>query len=293
MIPLGVQFRRPWTTRTDTVSSFLDDVRAVQSRRIQSVWFTEVFEYEPLALIAALTSVPDVRFGTAVAVSYARPPALLASEALTVQAASNNRLTLGLGPSHRAVVRDLLGVDDWSPVRDLPPYLDLLTQRLTDTAPAVDGSQPCEVLLAAMAPKMLDIAGALTNGTITSRAGERALEHHIVPRLRDAAAHAGRPEPRVVVILPLCVTPDVSRARGLVADEYRASTSLPSYRRVLALDGVDGPEDVALIGDEAAISRRMDDIEAAGATELVVRILGNTGDRRRALDYLEARAAVR
>jgi hypothetical protein len=87
------------------------------------------------------------------------------------------------------------------------------------------------------------------------------------------------------------VTVDVSRARHLVAAEYEASTRLPTYRRLLALDGVDGPEDVALIGDEASITRRIAAIEAAGATELLVRVIGDSADRQRALDYLEARAA--
>ena len=59
---------------------------------------------------------------------------------------------------------------------------------------------------------MLALAGSVGDGTITWMTGPKTLREHTVPRIREAAAAAGRPAPRIVVGLPIAVTND--RRRG-------------------------------------------------------------------------------
>lgn len=290
MVPIGVQFRRPWAATGNIVRDFVSSAELARSHGLASVWLTETFDYDPLTVLAAISTVPGLRLGTAVAVTYARHPAALAAQALTVQAASGNRLTLGLGPSHRSLAQAVLGVRDWRPLRDVRAYLETLNERLTHEAAVSLGSSACDVLLGAMGPKMLQLAGALAQGTVTSRVGPRALRTAIVPAITEAAAAAGRPPPRVVACLPLCVSDDREKARALVAAAYASTRAEPVYERVLALEGVEGPEDVALLGEPSRVAEQIARMVEAGATELVVRLIGGEPERRRSLDFLASLA---
>jgi alkanesulfonate monooxygenase SsuD/methylene tetrahydromethanopterin reductase-like flavin-dependent oxidoreductase (luciferase family) len=118
---------------------------------------------------------------------------------------------------------------------------------------------------------MLRLAGRRTAGTITWMTGPKTLKEHIVPTLRNAAAEAGRPDGAVSVAaaLPLAVTDDVAAVRSLAAEQFAMYGHLPSYRAMLDREGYAGPEDAALIGDEAAIRDRLDDVRAAGVDEFV------------------------
>src|SRR4029450_14130788 len=60
---------------------------------------------------------------------------------------------------------------------------------------ALPGRTPCPILVAALAPKMLALAGRETDGTITWMTGPKTLREHTIPRISEAAAKAGRPKP--------------------------------------------------------------------------------------------------
>jgi F420-dependent oxidoreductase-like protein len=153
---------------------------------------------------------------------------------------------------------------------------------------SVPGATPCPILLAALAPKMLALAGAEAEGTITWMTGPRTVRDHIVPRIRSAAATAGRPPPRIVVELPLAVTTDVSAARASAARRYRRYGTLPSYRAMLEREGVEGPGDVAVVGDESTVGEQLARLAEAGATDF----LANPFPVDRAADSLERTRAL-
>src|SRR5207237_6818397 len=93
---------------------------------------------------------------------------------------------------------------------------------------AVPGGKPCAILVAALAPKMLALTGREAEGTITWMTGPRTIREHTVPRIREAAAQAGRPAPRVVVGLPVAVTKDVAGARAAAAPASMVYGARPS-----------------------------------------------------------------
>jgi alkanesulfonate monooxygenase SsuD/methylene tetrahydromethanopterin reductase-like flavin-dependent oxidoreductase (luciferase family) len=143
----------------------------------------------------------------------------------------------------------------------------------------VPGGADVPVLVAALAPKMLELTGQLAEGTITYWADEQAVAEHIVPRITEAAAGAGRPAPRVVVGLPVAVVDDVDAARDRGAKLFAAYESIPTYQRILGRGGAAGPVDVAVIGTEKQVRERLRRYEDVGATDLCASVLGLGSDR--------------
>jgi len=125
------------------------------------------------------------------------------------------------------------------------------------------------VLLAALAPQMLRIAGERTDGTVLWMTGPATVRDHIVPSITAAAAAAGRPGPRVVCILPVCVTDDIPGARARAEKVLAIYGQLPSYRAMLDREGAAGPGDVAIAGDEDAVTAQITALAEAGVTDFV------------------------
>jgi F420-dependent oxidoreductase-like protein len=228
-----------------------------------TIWLAHIRGEDTLITLAlAGRSAPGVELGTAVIPIYTRHPLLMAQQALTTQAAIGGRLALGLGLSHKPVVEQSWGLSFERPVEYMREYLGVLMPLLRGEAVeyagerfkvnaqlSVPGSPPAPpVLLAALGTRMLQLCGEQTDGTIKWMVGPRTLESHICPALNEAARAAGRPAPRVVVGLPMCVTDDVEGARARAARIYARYGTLPSYRAMLDHESVEGPVDVCVIG---------------------------------------------
>jgi alkanesulfonate monooxygenase SsuD/methylene tetrahydromethanopterin reductase-like flavin-dependent oxidoreductase (luciferase family) len=132
---------------------------------------------------------------------------------------------------------------------------------------------------------MLRLAGELADGTVTTWTGPATLADRVVPALTRAAATAGRPAPRVVANLPVCVTADEAAARRFVAERYGAAADMPSYRAMLDAEGTDLPG-VVVAGDEAAVERHLGRLADAGATEFVASPFGTPEDCARTVAFL-------
>ncbi|WP_306829017.1 TIGR03564 family F420-dependent LLM class oxidoreductase [Catenuloplanes nepalensis] len=265
------------------------------ARRIGRVWTAQALGWDALTSLALVGArVPDVRLGTAVVPVPPRHPLLLASQALTVQAATGNRLTLGIGAGIGALTTGLFGLPADRPVHRMREYLSVLRPLLRgepvshagDTLTvnggvAVPGALPPPVLLAALGPAMLRLAGERADGTVTWMAGPRTLDTHVVPRVTAAGRAV-----EIVAGLPVCVTSDPDGARERVAARFGMAAGVPEYRSVFDREGVAGPRDVALIGDEETVARGVARIAAAGVTEFVGSPFGDSGEQSRALSLL-------
>jgi 5,10-methylenetetrahydromethanopterin reductase len=248
-----------------------------------SAWLNNIFGLDALTALAVVGSqVPGIELGTAVVPTYPRHPAALAQQALTVAAAVGGRITLGIGPSHRVVSQDMFGYDFGQPVRHVREYLSVLIPLLEERRVSFEGSTvranialttpapgPVPVVLAALGPQMLRLAGRVAAGTVLWMTGPATVRSHIVPTITAAAAEAGRPAPRVICILPICVTNEVDEARERGARVFGVYGQLPSYRAMLDREGAAGPADVAIIGDEEEVAARLADLSQAGVTDFV------------------------
>jgi alkanesulfonate monooxygenase SsuD/methylene tetrahydromethanopterin reductase-like flavin-dependent oxidoreductase (luciferase family) len=140
--------------------------------------------------------------------------------------------------------------------------------------------EPLPVVLAALAPRSLQTAGELADGTITWMANAAAVESLIAPTIADAAAAAGRPAPRVVVGLPVVVTDDADAGREEAARQFAVYGTLPNYRRVLAAGGSSSPAEAAIVGTEAEVAGAIDGLVAAGVTDVWAAPFAVGDDRR-------------
>ena len=250
------------------------------------------------ALAVAGTRTPGIELGSAVAVAYGQHPLVLARQALTAAAATGGRFILGLGVSHRFIVADTLGYSFDAPAAYLREYLQVLGPALAGRAvdhhgPRITavgqlsfaGAAP-RVVVAALGPRMLDVAGALADGTLTTWAGPKAVAEHIVPRIIRAAAHAGRPAPQVIVGLPVSITDDVEATRAQINTTFGIANQVPAYRAVMEREGVDSVAEVCLIGDEAEVVRGLRRFADVGATEFSAFPTGDDAARARTIEVL-------
>ncbi len=285
---------------TDTVQQAAE----VEALGFDSAWFLQIFEWDALTMAAlAGPRTSRIELGTGVIPVYTRHPFAMAQQALTVQSSAGGRFTLGVGLSHKPLVEGMWGLSYDKPARYMREYLSALAplvreQRVvfagdvirTTGALQMPGVKPVPLLIAALAPLMLRLAGEVADGTITWMTGLNTLASHVVPRITKAAREAGRAQPRVVVALPVAVTGDPARAREDAGKHFAIYGRLENYQRMLQKEGAAGPPDVTIAGDEATVERHIRELAEAGATDFVAAIFpfgDNPGEgRRRTFDLL-------
>ena len=279
---------------------------AAQARRAEqsgfaTLWLPNIFGLDAITAAAiAGRDATRIELGTAVVPTYPRHPVALAQQALTASAATDGRFTLGIGLSHKIVIEDMFGLDYSKPARHMREYLEVLTPLLRQepveyrgseyrvkAGLAVPGATRVPLLVAALGPVLLGLAGRLADGTITWMTGARTLENHIAPAIGKAARTAGRPEPRVVAGLPIALVRDAAAAREAVAKAFEIYGTLPSYRAMLDREGAAGPGDVALVGDEAALRAQIAQLRDAGVTDFDAAVAPvEEGCEKRTLEFL-------
>jgi len=211
-----------------TLDKLIAQAQRAEREGFASGWFANIFGFDAImasALCGRETS--RIELGTAVVPTYPRHPTAIAQQALSAQAACGGRFALGIGLSHQLVIEGMLGLSFAKPYSHMREYLAVLAPLIrtgsvshqgeefrVNANLAVPGATPCQILVAALAPKMLALAGREADGTITWMTGPKTLREHTVPRINEAAAKAGRPQPRVIAGLPVALTSDVAAARA-------------------------------------------------------------------------------
>jgi F420-dependent oxidoreductase-like protein len=280
-------------TGQSTIDEIVADAKAAEQDGFATYVLTQIFGLDAMGVLAVVgREVPRIELATGVVPTYGRHPVTMAQQARTVQAASDGRFTLGIGLSHQFVIEAMFGLSFDKPLRHMREYLAVLMPLLTEGKADVDGetisthiaieaadNYPCPVIVAALGPKMLELAGTVTDGTCTWMTGPATLASHTVPVITAAAERAGRPAPRVVASLPICVTNDADAARDRAAKDFQVYGMLPSYRAMLDREGAEGPADVAMVGDEATVTKELGRLADAGVTEYMAAIFGSRAEQ--------------
>jgi 5,10-methylenetetrahydromethanopterin reductase len=297
---IGVSLREP--SGPDPMGGLREQMRQAAGDGFASAWLSNIFGLDALtALAVAGNQVDGIELGTAVVPTYPRHPAALAQQALTTAAACGGRLVLGIGVSHKIVIEDMYGYDFDRPVRHMREYLAVLLPLLERRPASFTGATvranltlttpgECQVplLVAALGTQMLRLAGQQADGTILWMTGPATVRDHVAPAITEAAVTAGRPAPRIVCILPVCVTGDPGGARERAARVFAVYGELPSYRAMLDREGAAGPGDVAIVGDEEAVGAQISALSEAGVTDFVAGEYGRGEDATRTRALLRA-----
>ncbi len=265
------------------LGELVDHAAEAEADGFSSYWLAQLGYPDALTAIAAMApATSTIEIGTAVIPTWSRHPLMLAGQALTTQEAIGPRLVLGIGLAHKVTVEGTLKIPFATPAKHMDEYLQVLLPVLTDRkVTAVGeiwsaetegiGGRPSDasptVMLAAMGPRMLRLAGERTSGTILWLSGPKAIAEQIKPALDAAADGAGRPPPRILASVPVCVTSKPEDVKAVVASALAGYNELPSYRGVMDAEGAGGPADVSLIGSADEVRAGLRAFADAGATD--------------------------
>ena len=259
----------------------------------KSYWLAEhpTGGFDALTVLAVIaSSVPGIEMGTAVVPTFPRHPMVLAGQALTSQTALQGRLCLGIGLSHEVMMAQL-GIGFEKPVRHLRDYLSILMPLLEEGRVSYMGEtlsceaqvfRPAEpspgVVVAALGPQTLRVAGSRTDGTTLAWVGPKTIAGHIAPCLTEAASKANRKTPRIISTLPVVVTKQAGVIRERISKTLTMYGELPSYKAMFKREGVSGPADLAIAGNGAEVEDALMALKEAGVTDFAASIYATNPD---------------
>ncbi|MGF7237454.1 MAG: TIGR03564 family F420-dependent LLM class oxidoreductase [Frankia sp.] len=295
----------------ERVAGFVADAQAAEQAGFTSMWSPQIPGY--FDALTAITLMGDatnrIELATAVVPIQTRHPVAMAQQVLSTQAVCEGRFTLGIGPSHHWIVEEQLGLAYDRPAHLVRSYLEVLNAAFAGPGRIdvendiyrihspidVTDIGPTPILVAALAPVMLRIAGEHASGTILWMADERAIGGYVAPRITKAASDAGRPAPRIVAAVPvaLCSNSEVAAARELANEVLGHADYSPNYKRLLEHGDATDIGDVLAAGDESAIVERLRTFRDAGVTDLAARVVplgpdaaARAASRQRTLAFL-------
>jgi len=277
---LGVRIGFAGGTALTTVDAVRADAAWAAAAGFDSYWVSYVTGVDPLvALPVVANDAPGIELGTSVVPTVGRHPIAMAQLARTAQQVCGGRFTLGIGPSHQVVVEAMYG-ERWDrPVERVGEYLQVLVPLCDGEPAALSGEQitghttltipaePVPVVLAALGPRMLELAGRRAAGTHVGQCGPRTIAEHTAPMINAAAEAAGRPAPRIIALVNLCVG-EPATVRAAAAETAAGYGALPSYRAMLDREGVDDPAELILAGTMDQIADGLAAYAEAGVTDL-------------------------
>lgn len=302
---LGVMIGAERGDMARKVSKLISDIEWADSAGLATAWMPQVpDDFDLLTMVALMASHSTrIELGTAVVPLQAQHPIALARQALSVHAVSNGRLALGVGPSHHWIIRDMLGLPYDKPAAYTRDYLQVFNAAISGPGPvdvendnftvhnptALGAATPMPVLVAALGPVMLQIAGEHADGTSLWMADEKAIGEHIAPKINKAAAGAGKPAPRIVAGIPvtLCANSEIDGAKERANRILAEAETSPNYQKLLDRGDARTVGDLCAAGDEESILARFKSFADAGVTDLSVRLLpiGDTRDELIASKY--------
>ncbi|HEV3475046.1 MAG TPA: LLM class flavin-dependent oxidoreductase [Actinomycetota bacterium] len=291
-------------------------VQVAEAAGYESVWVTHIAAREPLQVLAHYAHhTQRIGLGTGVVPVFLRHPALLAMEAATLDESSGGRLSLGIGVSHRVTVEGWYGLELDDPVGRMREYTTIVRDILRTGRADLEGKYHTSrfglmgfearpdipLLFAALAPRMLRLAGQLADGIVLWMCSPAYIRDTVRPLLKEALVEAGRDPAafEIVAAVPVALTEDAAAARDAFRARAMPYVHLPFYRRAIAAGGHQGDldafderatsgdmssalgalsdafcDDYAGIGDQAAVRAKLEEYRAAGVTLPAVSPMG-------------------
>jgi len=285
-----------------TITGLIKLAQDAEAKGFDNIWMANIFGLDAISTLGMIgLATSKIGLGTAVTPTYPRHPTAIAQQALTSGAASGGRFSLGIGLSHQVVIETMLGFSYKKPAKHMREYLSILGPLLKGETVSFKGEQyninnirlqvpeakAVPLLVAALGPVMLDLAGQLADGTVTWMTGPKTLAGHIIPSLTKGAEKVGKTSPTVVAGFPMVLTNDADSAKQLIDKTLAIYGQLPSYRAMLDREGAAGPSDLAFAGNEVQLRKQLQELRDIGVTDFSAAIVApDTETYTRTLDFL-------
>lgn len=281
----GDRFGVRWGLAGGTTLRSIDEVRETTRYAVAAgfdgLWISQAMAVDPIVALASVAADAEGlrEVGTSVVPIFGRHPIGLAQMARTAQSALGGRFTLGIGAASKGAVATSMGLPWEHPLGYTREFIAGLQPLLAGRPVHLEGEQitarwepnidaaDTPILLAALGPKMLDLAGRTVAGTSVGQCGPRTIRTYVAPTLRAAAEAAGRPEPRIMALIRLCVTDQPADALALARQTAAFYRSVPSYAAVQDREGLDEPAQLHLIGSWQRVLDGLGEYAAAGVTD--------------------------
>ncbi|MDG2111064.1 MAG: TIGR03564 family F420-dependent LLM class oxidoreductase [Actinomycetota bacterium] len=287
---LGVTWGLAGGVAIASIDEAVEVARYANAADFDGLWISHSNAVDPIVALACVADeIPDLgEVGTSVVPIYGRHPIAVAQLARTAQSALGGRFTLGIGASSGAQVADSMGLSWKHPLQYTREFINGLEPLLAGEVAAVEGEQltarvelnitaaDTPILLAALGPKMLDLAGRRVAGTSVGQCGPHTIASYVAPTINEAAAAEGRPVPRIMALIRICVTDDHAAAHALAQETSKWYRSIPSYAAVQDREGLADPADLHLIGSWERVLDGLGAYADAGVTDFRLQVAAPT-----------------
>jgi F420-dependent oxidoreductase-like protein len=295
--------RRPTRERIGLIvngtnaAAAIKTIAAAETAGVQQIWMTNTPWFPDVLTIFAAAAIKTsiVRLGTAIIPTYPRHPVVLAQEVLALHDIAPGRLRLGIGPSHRAIVEDIYGLPQTTPLVHLREYVKVLHSILWDGKVDHHGeffnivvefprTTQIPVLISTLGKKAFQLAGEIADGALSWMCPVPYLLYTGIPLLRKAATVNGRSNPPPLVAhVPVALSQDRDSVMAAGHKMFEMYSKLPFYAKMFADAGFQLTLDkkvtdefvnnMIISGNEDTISTSLTNLLDAGLDELIVSLV--------------------
>lgn len=188
----------------------LDLTAIAEKKKFDSIWKTEDYYFrDGISLLSALAvKTNNIRIGTCVINPYTRNIALIAISAATIDEVSNGRFILGLGSSTKVWIEEQMGIRVGKRLTTLRESVEAIRKILKGDLITYEGKEVrlksiqlnfkpfrdiIPIYLAAVGPKMLQLAGEIADGVLlTGASSPQYIKEFALKNLRIGAERSGR-----------------------------------------------------------------------------------------------------
>ena len=287
---LGVDFSGSVRALNDS-DEILAGIEKAEVMGIPAAWLITVGAHLDAITLFAAAAVRTERImlGTSITPTYPRHPVSIAQQVQVLGQLAPGRFRLGIGPSRRRGVEDMLGLEYKAPLGHLREYVRILKALLHRGEVDFDGRyyhahasirSPMDipVMASGLGPKAFELCGAEADGGISWLVPGNYLRDVAVAAMKAGAEKAGRPVPPLVMHAPVCVHDNADEVRSAVG-WFFGSYLFPEFVQLFTASGLpesaegawsDGMVDaIALWGDESRVAERIKELYSFGVDEII------------------------
>lgn len=249
-----------------------DVVRRAEALGYDSVWVPHGVGRDALHLLGMYGAATSrIGLGSGIIPIYPRHPVALAQEALTLSEATDGRLRLGIGISHRPLMESAFGIELREPLATMREYVGVLRGLFTGRPFEREGRRydgrsvlqmpgtpaPPPIYLGALGAKMTELAGELADGVVFWLCSPEYIERVGMPALERGRRRVGKTLEGfdVVACVPVALTDERDEAGAVFRQELVRYLGLPYYRAMFVTSGY--AEEVAEFDRTGVVSQHL------------------------------------